>query len=219
MLELYFWPTANGIKIPILLEELGVAFRPLPLNIRAGEHRTESFAKLNPNGLIPVLVDHEAVNGGGPLTVFESAAILLYLAEKHRRFIPSDPYARFATLEWLFWHAAHIPSGFGQYLKFHEQIPDQVPDSLKYSSRNEVTRLYRVLETRLGEADYLGGEYSIADIAMLPWVQPRRQGQDLADYPQLARWYASVRSRPAVVRAYDYGRLVAPAEKSLVDWR
>jgi len=218
MIDLYFWPTANGIKIPLLLAELDVPFEPKLLNIRNGEHRTEFFAKLNPNGLIPVLVDHQPAGGGAPLTVFESAAILLYLAEKYGRFLGRDPHSRLATIEWLFWHAAHVPSAFGQYQRFHEQIPQEVPESLKQGALNAVSRLYRVLETRLAEVDYLGGEYSIADIAMFPWLQPRRQGQDLADYPHLARWYASVRSRPAVVRTYDDARLVAPAEKSLADW-
>lgn len=218
MIDLYYWPTANGIKIPLLLAELGVPFEPKLLNIRTGEHRTEFFAKLNPNGLIPVLVDHQPTGGGASVTVFESAAILLYLAEKYGRFFGRDQHARLVTIEWLFWHAAHVPSAFGLYQRFHEQIPQEVPESLKQGALNAVSRLYRVLETRLGEADYLGGEYSIADIAMFPWLQPRRQGQDLAGYPHLTRWYASIRSRPAVVRAYDDARLVAPAEKSLADW-
>ncbi|MBS1154557.1 MAG: putative glutathione S-transferase [Proteobacteria bacterium] len=218
MIDLYFWPTANGIKIPILLQELGILFRPFPLNIRTGEHKTEAFRKLNPNLKIPVIVDSEPVGGGAPVTVFESSAILVYLAEKYGQLLPANQQGRYTVLEWLFWHAAHVTSAFGQYQKFHEQIPEQVSDSLKQSALDEVTRLYQVLEARLAEADYLAGEYSIADIALYPWIQPRRQGQNLADYPHLARWYANVRARPAVERAYQYGLSLAPAEKSLIDW-
>lgn len=219
MIDLYFWPTANGIKIPLLLEELGVAFRPFLLNIRAGEHKTEVFRQLNPNGKIPVIVDHAPANGDGPLVVFESAAILIYLAEKHGRFLAGDLKGKYAALEWLFWHSAHLIPALGQYQKFREQIPVQATDPLLQAAQDDVARVYQVLDAHLAGSEYLAGEYSIADIAIYPWIQPHRQGQSLIHYPNLARWYDSIRARPAVTRAYAQGLKDAPAEKSLADWR
>lgn len=219
MIDLHFWPTANGIKIPILLEELAVEFRSFPLNIRAGEHRTEAFGQLNPNLKIPVIVDWEPSGGGEPVTVFESAAILLYLAEKYGRFVPYGLHDNTRVLEWLFWHSAHLIPALGSYQRFVEQIPEQVSAPLLSSTKDEVLRIYRVLDGELAARDYLAGEYSIADIAVFPWIQPRRQGQSLADFPHLSRWYERVRSRPAIERAYRYGRTLAPQEKSLADWR
>jgi GSH-dependent disulfide-bond oxidoreductase len=218
MLDLYFWPTANGIKIPVLLEELGVTFHPIPLNIRVGEHKTDEFRRLNPNLKIPVLVDRDEVTGKPHVTVFESGAILLYLAEKYGRLIPASKQGQAQVLEWLFWQSAHVAPAFGQYQRFTEQIPEQVSPSLLDVSRDEVTRLYRLLNAHLADNDYLAGDYSIADIAVFPWIQPRRQGQQLLEMPHLARWYSSIRSRPAVDNAYRYGREIAPDEKSLIDW-
>ncbi|MDR2788013.1 MAG: glutathione S-transferase N-terminal domain-containing protein, partial [Candidatus Accumulibacter sp.] len=202
MIDLYFWPTANGIKIPILLEELGVDYRPVALNVRVGEHRTEAFRKLNPNLKIPVLVDDDAGDGSAPVTVFESGAILLYLAEKHARFIPAAARDRLQALGWLFWQSAHVAPAFGQYVRFVEQVSEQVSPPLLDAARAELNRLYGVLETRLAESAYLAGDYSIADIAVFPWIQPRRHGRRLADTPNLARWHAAVRARPAVEKAY-----------------
>jgi GST-like protein len=217
MIDLYFWPTANGIKIPILLEELGVCYHPIALDIRAGEHRTDAFRKLNPHRKIPVLVE-EARDGSAPVTVFESGVILLYLAEKHGRFIPADAQGRAQALGWLFWQSAHMAAAFGQYVRFVEQVPEQVSPPLLETARAELDRLYGVLETRLAEAAYLAGEYSIADIAVFPWIQPRRHGRRLADTPNLARWYAALRARSAVEKAYRLGRRIAPGEKVLLDW-
>ena len=218
MIDLYFWPTANGIKIPILLEELGVDYRPVALDIRAGEHKTEAFRKINPNLKIPALVDDDAGDGNAPATVFESGAILLYLAEKYGRFLPAGARGRARALSWLFWQSAHVAAAFGQYLRFVEQVPEEATPPLLDASRAELNRLYDVLETRLAQAAYLAGDYSIADIAVFPWVQPRRHGRRLADTPNLARWYAAVRARPAVDKAYRFGRGVAPGEKVLLDW-
>jgi GST-like protein len=216
MIDLYFWPTANGVKITILLEELGADYRPVALNVRQGEHQTDAFRKLNPNQKIPVIVDTDEARE--PVTVFESGAILLYLAEKYGRFLPADAPGRARAIEWLFWQSAHVASAFGQYVRFVEQVPEHVSPLLFDTSRAEVARLYGVLETRLGEAEYLAGEYSIADIAVFPWIQPRRHGQDFAGTPNLARWHAAVRARPAVGEAFRAGREIAPSEKSLLDW-
>jgi GST-like protein len=223
MIDLYFWPTANGVKISILLEELGVDYHPIALNIRTDEHKTDAFRKLNPNLKTPVIVDGGDVGDKdkavSPVTVFESGAILLYLADKYGRFIPAGAQGRAQAIEWLFWHSAHQAAAFGQYVRFVEQVPAQVSPFLLNAARAEVDRLYGVLEARLAEAEYLAGEYSIADIAVFPWIQPRRYGRQLGDTPNLARWYAAVRARPALGRAYDSGRKIAPEEKVLLDWR
>jgi GST-like protein len=150
--------------------------------------------------------------------VFESGAILLYLAEKHGRFIPADAPGRAQVLGWLFWQSAHVAAAFGQYVRFVEQVPDQVSPPLLEAARAELDRLYGVLEARLGEAAYLAGEYSIADVAVFPWIQPCRHGRRLADTPNLARWHAALRARPAVEKAYRLGRRIAPGEKVLLDW-
>ncbi|MDR0379415.1 MAG: glutathione S-transferase N-terminal domain-containing protein [Candidatus Accumulibacter sp.] len=219
MIDLYYWPTANGIKILMLLEELGVAYRPVALNVRAGEHKTEFFRRISPDLKIPVLVDSSVRDGGAPVTVFESGAILLYLAEKYGRFIPVDGQSRARALGWLFWQSAHMAATFGQYVRFVEQLSGQIPGALLGETRVELNRLYDVLEARLGEAKYLAGDdYSIADIAVFPWVQPRRHDRRLIATPNLARWYMAIRMRPAVDAAYRYGRELAPDEKVLVDW-
>jgi GST-like protein len=220
MIDLYFWPTANGIKIPVLLEELGVDYHPIALNIRTDEHKTDTFRKLSSNLKIPVLVDNGDAQdkSASPVTVFESGAILLYLAEKYGRFIPAGAQGRAQTIEWLFWHSAHMAAAFGQYVRFVEQVSAQVSPFLLDSARAEVDRLYGILEARFAEAEYLAGEYSIADIAVFPWIQPRRHGRQWGDTPNLARWYAAVRARPALIRAYDAGRKIAPEEQVLLDW-
>ncbi|WP_211222847.1 glutathione S-transferase family protein [Paludibacterium yongneupense] len=218
MIDLYFWPTANGIKIPILLEELALPYRPFPLNIRLNEHKTEAFRQLNAHQKIPLLVDHEPSGGGGPLPVFESSAILLYLAEKQRAFLPQPVAGRYAALEWLFWHAAHLVPVLGQYQRLHEQGSGAVPTEPARQAGIDVSRLYRLLDTRLAGRDYLADDYSIADIAIFPWIQPRRQGQIVGEYPHLDDWLRRIRSRPAVERAYAYGRRLGPEEKSLADW-
>jgi GST-like protein len=219
MIDLYFWPSANGIKISILLEELGVDYHPIALNIRTDEHKTDAFRKLSPNLKTPVIVDNVDAQDKDKVTVFESGAILLYLADKYGRFIPAGARGRAQAIEWLFWHSAHQAAAFGQYVRFVEQAPEQVSPPLLDAARAEVDRLYGVLEARLAEAEYLAGEYSIADIAVFPWIQPRRHGRQWVDTPNLARWYDAVRARPALGRAYDSGRKIAPEEKVLLDWR
>ncbi|MDR2452415.1 MAG: glutathione S-transferase N-terminal domain-containing protein [Candidatus Accumulibacter sp.] len=218
MVDLYFWPTANGIKIPMLLEELGIDYRPVALDIRAGAHKTEAFRKISPNLKIPVLVDDGALDGNAPVTVFESGAILLHLAEKHGRFLPAAGQGKAQALGWLFWQSAHVAAAFGQYVYFVEQLFGQVSEPLLDAACVELNRLYGVLETRLAEAAYLAGDYSIADIAVFPWIQPRRHRRRLADTPNLARWHAAVRARPVVDKAYRLGRGIASEEKVLSDW-
>jgi GST-like protein len=219
LIHLYYWPTANGIKIPILLNELGVEYQPHLVNIRNGDNALPDFLALNPNGKIPLLIDH-GINGA-PLVIHESAAILIHLADAAKRFLPTEPHARAATMQWLFWQVGHVAASFGLYQTFREKIRSTIPADVDALAVGEVERLYQVLEQRLASSPYLAGDYTIADIALFPWIQPARQGRDLAHYPNIRRWRAQIAQRPAVRKAYADGLAVAPNEKSLhisKDW-
>ncbi|MDV7213714.1 glutathione S-transferase N-terminal domain-containing protein [Azotobacter beijerinckii] len=210
MIDLYYWPTANGLKVGILLEELGLEHRLRPVNIRAGEQREAAFQRISANGRIPAIVDHAPQNGDGPLALFESGAILGYLADKAGRFQDD----RYRVQEWLFWQAGHITPYLSQLQVFRERAPEPLPYALELLGK-EAERLYGVLERRLGEVAYVAGEYSIADMAIFPWIQPQRQGRRLADFPRIGAWRERLKARPAVQCAYAKGRELAPAERSL----
>ncbi|OCR21497.1 glutathione S-transferase [Pseudomonas syringae] len=215
MIDLYYWPTGNGLKVAILLEELGQEYRTLPINIRTGEQKQDSFQRLSANGRIPAIVDHAPDAGNEPLSLFESGAILNYLANKAGRFLPAaDSVERQRVQEWLFWQVGHITPYLSQLQLFKEKAPEPIPFALDLLNA-EATRLYGVLEKRLGEVPFVAGEYSIADMAIFPWIQPLRQGQDLAVYPNITAWRERIKARPAVQRAYAKGREVAAAERSL----
>lgn len=215
MIDFYYWPTGNGLKVAILLEELEQDYRVLPINIRTGEQRQDSFQQISANGRIPAIVDHVPDNGAEPLSLFESGAILNYLADKAGRFLPAPgSVERQRVQEWLFWQVGHITPYLSQLQLFKEKAPEPIPFALDLLNA-EATRLYGVLEKRLGQQDFVAGEYSIADMAIFPWIQPLRQGQDLADYPHISAWRERIKARPAVQRAYAKGRDVAAAEKSL----
>lgn len=215
MIDLYYWPTGNGLKIGILLEELEQDYRLVPVNIRTGEQKTAEFQRLSANGRIPAIVDHAPRSVGLPLSLFESGAILNYLADKAGRFLPPAPSVeRQRVQEWLFWQVGHVTPYLSQLQVFKEKAPEPIPFALDLL-HNEATRLYGVLERRLGEVAYVAGDYSIADMAIFPWIQPLRQGQDLAHYPNIAAWRERLKARPAVQRAYAKGREVAPGERSL----
>lgn len=215
MIDFYYWPTGNGLKVAILLEELEQDYRVLPINIRTGEQRQDSFQQISANGRIPAIVDHVPDNGAEPLSLFESGAILNYLADKAGRFLPAPgSVERQRVQEWLFWQVGHITPYLSQLQLFKEKAPEPIPFALDLLNA-EATRLYGVLEKRLGQQDFVAGEYSIADMAIFPWIQPLRQGQDLADYPHINAWRERIKARPAVQRAYAKGRDVAAAEKSL----
>lgn len=219
MIHLYYWPTANGIKIPILSNELGVEYQLHLVNIRNGDNALPDFLALNPNGKIPLLID-DGVDGA-PLVIHESAAILIHLADAAKRFLPAEPQARAATMHWLFWQVGHVAASFGLYQTFREKIRSPIPADVDALAVGEVERLYQVLEQRLASSAYLAGDYTIADIALFPWIQPERQGRDLAHYPNITRWRAQIAQRPAVRNAYADGLAVAPNEKSLhisKDW-
>jgi len=165
------------------------------------------------------LID-DGINGA-PLVIHESAAILIHLADAAKRFLPAEPHARAATIQWLFWQVGHVAASFGLYQTFREKIRSPIPADVDALAVGEVERLYQVLEQRLASSAYLAGDYTIADIALFPWIQPERQGRDLADYPNITRWRAQITQRPAVRNAYADGLAVAPNEKSLhisKDW-
>ncbi len=200
MLEIWSWPTPNGHKVHIAVEELGLPYKIVPVNIGAAEQFRPEFLAITPNHRIPAIVDPDGP-GGKPLHLFESGAILIYLAEKTGRLMPQEPRARYACLQWLMFQMGGVGPMFGQYGHFHNYAPEKIPYAMdRYA--NEVRRLHGVLEKRLAEAAFLAGDdYSIADIATWPWLRaPERRGIDFADFPNIRRWFAAIEARPAVQR-------------------
>jgi GST-like protein len=201
MIEVWSWPTPNGHKVHIALEELGLSYKVIPVNIGAGDQFKPEFLKITPNHRIPAIVDPDGP-GGKPFTLFESAAILIYLSEKSGgKLIPKDPVGRYKCLEWMMFQMGGVGPMFGQYNHFAAYAVDKIPYAIERYT-NEVKRLHRVLEHRLAEAPYLaGGEYSMADIITFPWIRtPDRRGIDLAEYPAVKRWHDALAARPAVQR-------------------
>jgi GST-like protein len=199
MIDLYTSPTPNGFKVSIMLEETTLPYTVIPVDINKGDQFDRDYLKLNPNNKIPTIVDSDGPDGI-PYTVFESGAILIYLAEKTGFFMPTDLAVRYLVVQWLMFQMGSIGPMLGQAHHFRRYAPEPIPYAIdRYT--NEAKRLYRVMDRRLGEAEYLAGEYSVADIACFPWIRPyRRQGQDLNDYPNLKRWFDAVDNRPAVRR-------------------
>jgi GST-like protein len=203
MIDFYTWSTPNGIKISIMLEEIGESYKVIPIDIGAGDQFKPEFLKISPNNKIPAIVDHEGQDGR-PHAIFESGAILIYLAEKSSQLMPSDLDGRLAVTQWLMFQMGHIGPMLGQAHHFRKYAPEKLPYAIdRYT--NEAGRLYRVLEQRLGVARYLAGEhYSIADIATFPWIRPhKRQGQDLNGLPNVKRWFDEIAERPAVQRGIE----------------
>ncbi|MGH7152560.1 MAG: glutathione S-transferase family protein [Acetobacteraceae bacterium] len=201
MIEVWTWPTPNGHKVHIALEELGIPYKVIPVNIAQGEQFRPEFLAITPNHRIPAIVDPDGP-GGNPLRLFESAAILIYLSEKSGgRLIPSDPAARYVCLEWTMFQMGGIGPMFGQYNHFANYAVQKLPYAIERYT-NEVMRLHRVLEKRLAEAPYLAGEeYSIADICTFPWIRNSdRRGIDLSRFPGIRRWHDAIAARPAVQR-------------------
>ena len=202
MIDLHFWPTPNGLKIKLFLEEAGLPYRAFPVDIGKGDQFKPEFLAISPNNKIPAIVDHEPADGGAPLSLFESGAILLYLAEKTGRFIPPDPRGRVEVLQWLFWQVAGLGPMAGQNGHFNVYAPEKVPYAIDRYNR-ETARLYGVLDRRLADREFIAGAYSIADIACHPWIVPHAShGQDLADFPNIARWFDAINARPAAIRTY-----------------
>jgi GSH-dependent disulfide-bond oxidoreductase len=210
MIDLYYWTTPNGHKITIFLEETGLPYKIIPINIGKGEQFQRDFLAVSPNNRIPAMIDHAPADGGKPIPVFESGAMLLYLADKTGQFIPRDQRGRTQALEWLFWQMANLGPNSGQNNHFSNYAVDKIPYAMdRY--RNEVNRLYGVLNRRLADRAFLAGDYSIADMASYPWIVPwERQGQKLEDFPHVKRWFEAIRERPAVKRAYEKAKEVNP---------
>lgn len=197
-IDVYFWITPNGYKVTILLEELGWDYNVIPVHIGKGEQFNPEFLKISPNNKIPAMVDHGGPDGK-PIALFESGAIMMYLAEKSGgRFMPTDMRSRYRIVQWLMFQMGSVGPMLGQAHHFRRYAKEQIPYAIERYTR-EAGRLYRVLDKQLGEAEYLAGEFSIADMAVYPWLRPHKwQGQDIAAWPNLQRWYGAVRKRPAV---------------------
>lgn len=203
-IEVYFWPTPNGYKITIMLEECGLPYEIKYINIGKGDQFESSFLKFSPNNRMPAIIDPDGP-GGKPISVFESGAILQYLGRKTGKFYPSDERARVSVDEWLMWQMGGLGPMAGQAHHFRQYAQDKIPYAIdRYT--NECNRLYGVMDKRLAEHDYLAGDYSIADMAAYPWVRPyKNQGQDLAEFPNFDAWYKRMHDRPAVARAIAVG--------------
>jgi GST-like protein len=202
MIDLYYWPTPNGHKITMFLEEAGLDYRIFPIDISAGDQFKPEFLAFSPNNRMPAIIDHAPADGGEAITVFESGAILVYLAEKTGCFLPSDVRGRKTVLEWLFWQMGGLGPMAGQNHHFAIYAPEKLPYAINRYV-NETNRLYGVLDRRLAGRDFLTGEYSIADMAAYPWIVPyARQGQNLDDTPNLKRWFETIKARPSTIAAY-----------------
>jgi GST-like protein len=203
MIDLYYWPTPNGHKVALFLEETVMPYRLVPVNIGKGEQFKPDFLAISPNNRMPAIVDHTPLDGGPPISVFESGAILLYLAQKSEQFLPLDIRGRTETTEWLFWQVAGLGPMAGQNHHFARHAPEKVPYAIERYVK-ETNRLYGVLNKRLAERSFIAGAYSIADMAAYPWVVPHEaQGQNLSDFPHIKRWFETIKARPATVRAYE----------------
>jgi GSH-dependent disulfide-bond oxidoreductase len=199
MIDVYFWTTPNGYKVTIMLEEVGLPYNVIPVHIGKGEQFAPEFLKISPNNKIPAIVDHEGPDGK-PLAIFESGAILMYLAEKTGKLMPSDVRGRYDVIQWLMFQMASVGPMLGQAHHFRRYAPEPIQYAIdRYT--NEARRIYGVIDKRAAEAPYLGGDYSIADIATFPWLRSYKwQGQNLEDFPHLKRWFDSINERSAVQR-------------------
>lgn len=213
MIDLHYWTTPNGHKISLFLEESGLAYKVFPVNIGKNEQFEPDFLKISPNNRIPAIVDHDPADGGASLSLFESGAILLYLAEKTGRFIPSDLRGRQEVSQWLFWQMGGLGPMAGQNHHFNRFAKEKIPYAIERYV-NETARLYGVLDKRLADRDFVAGsDYSIADMAIYPWIVPHTyQQQDLNDFPHLKRWFESIANRDATKRAYALAERINPSK-------
>jgi len=210
MIDLYYWTTPNGHKVTMFLEEAGLPYKIFPVNIGKGEQFKPEFLKIAPNNRIPAMIDTAPADGKGPLSLFESGAMLLYLADKTKQFIPQDLRGRNETLQWLFWQMAGLGPMLGQNHHFTQYAPEPIPYAIDRYVK-ETARLYAVLDKALQGREFVAGSYSIADMACYPWIVPHeRQRQKLEDYPDLKRWFEAIKARPATQRAYDLVKTVNP---------
>jgi GST-like protein len=209
MIDLHYWPTPNGHKITMFLEETSIPYTIMPVNIGKGEQFQADFLAISPNNRMPAIVDHTPLERGAPITVFESGAILLYLAEKTEQFIPGDARGRVEVLQWLFWQVGGLGPMLGQNHHFTRYAPEKIPYAIDRYVK-ETNRLYGVLNKRLADREFVAGAYSIADMAAYPWIVPyEAQGQKLEDFPHLKRWFEAIKGRPATLRAYERGAAIS----------
>lgn len=203
MIDFHFAPTPNGLKVKLFLEEAELAHRVVPVSLSRGEQYKPDFVRISPNGKIPAIVDYAPVGGGEPLPIFESGAILTYLADKIGRFMPASARARLEVTQWLFWQVGGLGPMAGQIGHFNVYAPEKVPYAIDRYTR-EVHRLYGVLDRRLAGREYIVDDYSIADMAAFPWIVPHApHGQMLEDFPDLKRWFETMHERPGVRATYD----------------
>jgi GST-like protein len=211
MIDLYYWTTPNGHKITIFLEETGIPYRIVPVNISKGDQFKPDFLAIAPNNRMPAIVDHAPKDGGKPISVFESGAILLYLADKTGKYMPESLRNRIEVTEWLFWQMGGLGPMAGQNHHFAQYAAEKIPYAIDRYIK-ETNRLYGVLDKRLEGHEFVAGRYSIADMAIYPWIVPyERQGQKLEDFPHLKRWFEATRERPAIKRAYGRAKEINTA--------
>ncbi len=217
MIDLHYWTTPNGHKVTMFLEEAELPYRIVPVHIGQGAQFQPDFLKIAPNNRIPAIVDHAPADGGAPLSLFESGAILLYLADKTARVIPADLRGRNEALQWLFWQMGGLGPMAGQNHHFSQYAPETIPYAIERYVK-ETARLYAVLNKQLAEREFIAGGYSIADMACYPWIVPHeRQQQNLADFPHLQRWFQAIAARPATQRAYARAEEVNPGNAPSVN--
>ena len=216
MIDLHYWPTPNGHKITLFLEEAGLDYRILPVNIGKGEQFAPDFLQIAPNNRMPAIVDHAASDGGGPIAIFESGAILLYLTEKTGRFGGGDLRGRTETNQWLMWQMGGLGPMLGQNHHFSRYAPEKLPYAIDRYVK-ETNRLYGVLDRRLDGREFITGNYSIADMASYPWILPEPQGQNIDDFPNVKRWHAAIQARPATIEAYRKGAEIQPVQAPMTD--
>ncbi|MEP6885762.1 MAG: glutathione S-transferase N-terminal domain-containing protein [Gammaproteobacteria bacterium] len=209
MIDLYYWPTPNGHKIALFLEETEMPYTIIPVNIGKGEQFRPEFLAVSPNNRMPAIVDHTPLERGAAVSVFESGAILLYLAEKSEQFLAKDLRGRVEVTQWLFWQVGGLGPMAGQNHHFATYAPEKLPYAIERYV-NETNRLYGVLNKRLADREFIAGAYSIADMAAYPWIVPHEaQSQSLEDFPHIKRWFEAIKSRPATMRAYERGAAIS----------
>ncbi|WP_447726341.1 glutathione binding-like protein [Sphingomonas koreensis] len=218
MIDLYYWPTPNGHKITLFLEEAGLPYTIHPVNIGAGDQFKPDFLKIAPNNRMPAIIDTDPADGGEPISVFESGAILVYLANKTGRFFGPAQRDKIVQMEWLMWQMGGLGPMSGQNGHFNRYAPEKIPYAQKRYI-DETNRLYGVLDRQLADKPFVAGEeYSVADMAIYPWIVPyAAMGQDLADFPNVERWFEAVKARPATIRAYARGEEVRPSDTPMTD--
>ncbi|EAZ92833.1 glutathione binding-like protein [Crocosphaera chwakensis] len=206
MIDLYYWTTPNGHKITIFLEEAQLDYEIKLINIAKGEQFSPEFLEISPNNRIPAIIDHSPENSGQPISIFESGAILFYLAKKTKRFLPTDIRGEIDVMQWLFWQMGGLGPMLGQNHHFSQYAPEKVPYAINRYVK-ETERLYGVLDEQLKDKEYIAKDYSIADMAVYPWIVPhQQQKQNLSDFPNIKRWFESIQNRPAVQTAYEIAK-------------